>query len=127
MASILSRLIKGEAMNIRFMLIVCCLWWAAPAASEALTVEEILLLKQNGVSEQTIQMMIQSEMQAQKEDAAGGPMGVRTIERQDGRPAIVYSTGSGGRKDCDAQERLKEERAWEMLRHIIVDTRTADD
>lgn len=88
--------------------------------------EEILLLKQNGVSEGTIQMMLQSEILAQHSDAAGEKMGVKTITRPGGQPAIVYTTGSGDQKIRDAEERLKEERAWEMLRHIIVDTRDGD-
>ncbi len=115
-------------MKIRLMLIVCCLWWGVPAQSGALTVEEILLLKQNGVSEKTIQTMLQSEIQAQSQhgSAAAEKMGIRTIPRPGGKSAIVYSTGSGHQDARDAKERLKEERAWEMLRHIIVDTRAAD-
>ena len=116
-------------MKIRMMLVVCCLLWGLPTHSRALTVEEILLLKQNGVSEETIQMMLQSEMQSQSQygSAAGEKMGIRTIVRPGGQPAIVYSTGSDARNAYDAEERLKEERAWEMLRHIIVDARVKDD
>lgn len=114
-------------MKIRLMLIICCLWWVVPADSGALTVEEILLLKQNGVSEETIQMMLQSEMQASQSTAAGEKMGVKTITRPGGKSSIVYSTGSDDRNTSAAEERLKEERAWEMLRHIIVDTRAAED
>ncbi len=112
-------------MKIRFMPILCCLWWVIPAASEALTANEILQLKQNGVSEETIQMMLESEMQAQsqKGSSEGETMGIKTITRPGGQPAIVYSTGSGGHDVRDADEILKEEQAWEMLRHVIVDTR----
>lgn len=113
-------------MKIRFMLILCCLWWVAPTHSGALTMEEILLLKQNGVSEQTIQMMLESEMQAKQGSAAEERMGVRTIARPDGQSAIVYSTGNGNRDARDAEERLKEKQAWEMLPNIIVDTRVSD-
>ena len=116
-------------MKITRMLIICCLVWLEPAPSGALTVEEILLLKQNGVSEETIQMMLQSEIKARslKNDPADPTMGIQTIARPGGRSAIVYSTGSGGQDARDAQERLKEDRAWEMLRHIIVDTRLIRD
>lgn len=112
-------------MKLRTMLIVCCLLWGLPAVSEALTAEEILLLKQNGVSEKTIQMMLQSEMlaQSQHDRTADRTMGVKTITRPDGRSAIVYTTGSENRDAHSAEERLKEERAWEMLRYIIVDAR----
>jgi hypothetical protein len=111
------------------MFIICCLGWLVPALSGALTVEEILLLKQNGVSEETIQMMLQSEIQARslQNSAAGQTLGMRTITRPDGQSTIVYSTGSGDQYDRDAKERLKEEQAWEMLRHIIVDTRQTED
>jgi hypothetical protein len=111
------------------MFIICCLGWLMPAPSEALTAEEILLLKHNGVSEETVQMMLQSEIQAQslQHSAAGQTMGVQTITRPDGRSAIVYTTGSDDQDTRSAQERLKEEQAWDMLRHIIVDTRLTKD
>jgi hypothetical protein len=105
---------------------VCCLWWCVPTVSQALTAKEILLLKQKGVSEQTIQMMLQSEMQAKKA-ASAQKMGVRTITRPDGGSAIVYSTGSDERDSRSREERLKEKRAWEMLQHIIIDTNQKGD
>ena len=116
-------------MKITLMFIICCLGWLVPAPSGALTVEEILLLKQNGVSEETIQMMLQSEIEARslQNSAAGQTMGIQTITRPDGRSAIVYSTGVGDQDARDAEERLKEEQAWEMLPHIIVDTRLTKD
>lgn len=115
-------------MKITLMFIIGCLGWLVPAPSGALTVEEILLLKQNGVSEKTIQLMLQNEIQASslQNSAADQTMGIQTITRPDGRSAIVYSTGSGDQDARDAEERLKEEQAWEMLRHIIVDTRRMD-
>ena len=116
-------------MKITLMFIICCLGWLAPATSGALTVEEILLLKQNGVSEETVQMMLQSEIQARslQNSAAGQTLGMQTITRPGGQSAIVYSTGSGDQYDRDAEARLKEEQAWEILRHIIVDTRQTED
>jgi hypothetical protein len=115
-------------MFLKSILFVGGLMWIIPAMATALTTEEILLLKQNGVSEKTIQMMIESEIRAQSSrDAASQRMGVQTITRPDGRRAIVYSTGNADQPARDEDERLKEERAWEMLRHLIVDTRSADD
>ncbi|MEE4112363.1 MAG: hypothetical protein V2I40_06075 [Desulfobacteraceae bacterium] len=116
-------------MKITLMFIICCLGWLAPAPLGALTVEEILLLKQNGVSEETIQMMLQNEIQTRSRQnrAAGQTMGIQTITRPNGQPAIVFSTGTGDQAARDAEERLKEERAWEMLRHLIVDTRPTKD
>lgn len=113
-------------MKIRILLMVCCLGWGVPTASEALTVEEILLLKQNGVSEATIQLMLQSEIQASKAVAAGETMGVRTIMRPDGKNTIVYTTGHSDHDMHTAEAWLKEQQAWEMLRHLIVDTRNAE-
>jgi hypothetical protein len=112
-------------MKTKCMLILCCMGWIVPAQLLALTVEEILRLKQNGVTEETIQMMLQSEMrvQSQHQPSKGQTMGTQTIIRPGGQSAIVYSTGSKETDTRDAEERLKEERAWEMLRHIIVDTR----
>jgi hypothetical protein len=114
-------------MNFHILLALFCLVWALPAVSAALTVEEILLLKQNGISETTIQMMLQSEIEAQRQSAKGDPMGIKTITRPNGQPAIVYSTGGDAHDRQEAEERLKEERAWEMLRHIIIDTRQTGD
>ena len=115
-------------MKIASILILAFMWWGTPATTHALTAEEILLLKQNGVSEATIQMMLQSEMQARADDAAArDAMGVKTITRPGGQPAIVYSTGRGDNAYRDAEASLQEERAWEMLRNLIVDTRTTND
>jgi hypothetical protein len=115
-------------MKTGFMLIVCCLWWIVPVNSDALTVEEILLLKQNGVSEETIQMMLQSEIQAQSQQdtLATDRMGVRTITRPNGKSAIIYSTGGDNQYARNEEARRHEEQAWEMLRHIIIDTRKGE-
>ena len=109
--------------------IVCSLLGGMPSNATALTVEEILLLKQKGVSEQTIQMMLESEMRAQSlhEPASQERMGVTTIPRPAGRKAIVYTTGQPDPDARDAERRLQEQRAWEMLRHLIVGTRSSDD
>jgi hypothetical protein len=116
-------------MRFITILALCGLFLGMPAVSAALTAEEILLLKESGVSETTIQMMLESEILARSQGHANPQetMGVKTIRRPDGRTAIVYTTGRGNRDDQDAAERLKEERAWEMLRHLIVDTRESED
>jgi hypothetical protein len=114
-------------MKLKIIGVVICLGWILPLSALALTPDEIILLKQNGVSEKTIQMMLQSEIEAQRQNARKDQMGVKTIIRPGGQPAIIYSTGSDDHDRHRAEERLKEERAWEMLRHIIVDTRKAGD
>lgn len=113
-------------MKVPILLVLGWLGCCVPDPAHALTAQEVLLLKQNGVSDQTIQMMLQSEIAASRNAAAGQEMGVKTITRPNGKTAIVYSTGNGDRRERDAEERLKEERAWEMLRHIVVDTREKD-
>lgn len=114
-------------MNLKIVCLAICAGWLLPTPALALSVEEILLLKQNGVSEQTIQMMLQSEIEAQRRCAKDNQMGIKTIIRPGGQPAIVYSTGGDDHRRHKAEERLKEERAWEMLRHIIIDTRNSND
>jgi len=110
-------------MMIRLTLAICYLWWLGPLESAALTAEEIVLLKQNGVSETTIRMMIASEMQAATTAENDRQMGVETISRPNGQPAIIYSTGGNNPTDPYDEARRQEERAWEMLRYLIVDTR----
>jgi len=114
-------------MKVLILLLIGGLGVWLPGSAHALTTEEILLLKQNGVSEYTIQLMLQSEITAAQNAAAGKEMGLKTITRPNGQPAIVYSTGSGDPKPREAEERLKEERAWEMLRGIIVDARGGEE
>lgn len=109
-------------MKTWIMIVVSFSVWGLLAIAHALTVDEVLLLKQNGVSEKTIQMMLESENRATT-NSENKSLGIQTIVRPNGRPAIIYSTGCGEKEAFDAAERLKEERAWKMLRHLIVDTR----
>ena len=90
----------------------------------ALTVEEVIQLKKEGVSDETIQLMIQHEMQREQLSDPETEMGVRRVEEPDGRSATVYSTGpSRNRDDCEMSEREKRERAWDILDNVIIDTR----
>jgi hypothetical protein len=110
------------------MIAVCCLWWAAPVKAATLTAEQIAWLQQNGVCEATIDRMRRSEANGGTVAAEADRFGVNTIVRPDGRPAIVYSTDNAARtgEEAEAEARAKEERAWEMLRHMIVDTRRSE-
>ena len=115
-------------MKTPVLLIVCALCWATPHASSALTIEEVLLLKQNGVSDTTIQMMLRSEMRAQSLDSAGTrAMGIETIIRPGGQPAIVYTTGASDPEARITTPYRQEQQAWELLRHIIIDLRGRHD
>jgi hypothetical protein len=109
----------------RFIALVWLLTIACPTGTAlALTAQEIILLKQHGVSEETIQMMLASENEARRAAAAGEPAGIRTIARPGGKKAIVYTTGTGHHAAHQEKERIKEAHAWEMLRQLIVDTRS---
>ena len=111
-------------MIYRFFLAVIILTLLMISTSFALTVEEVIQLKQEGVSDETIQLMIQSEMQRDQLPEPETKMGVRRVEEPDGKSATVYSTGPSRRRDdCEMSEREKRERAWNMLDNVIIDTR----
>lgn len=116
---------KGFCMMIyRFFLAVIILTLLMISTSFALTVEEVIQLKQEGVSDETIQLMIQYEMQRDQHSESETQMGVTRVEEPDGKSATVYSTGPSRRRDdCEMSEREKRERAWDMLDNVIIDTR----
>jgi len=96
-----------------------------PHLSFSLTVEEVIKLKKAGVSDKTIQLMIQQEMQSEELSDPYKNIGVRKIKKPDGKSSTVYSTGEiKDRENCkEESEREKREKAWEMLNNIIIDTR----
>lgn len=91
----------------------------------ALTVEEVLQLRNAGVSDETIQLMIEQEMLRESSSDPDRNMGVRRVEEPDGRRSTVYSTGKAeDRQDVgEESEWEKREKAWEMLDNVIIDTR----
>ena len=91
----------------------------------ALTVEEVLQLRNAGVSDETIQLMIEQEMLRESSSDPDRNMGVRRVEEPDGRRSTVYSTGKADdRQEAEEEsEWEKRERAWEMLDNVIIDTR----
>ena len=111
-------------MPYRFFSTLIALIFLISATSFALTVEEVIQLKKEGVSDETIQLMIQHEMQRERTSEVETEMGVSRIEDPEGRSATVYSTGPPrNRDDCEMSEREKRERAWDMLDNVIIDTR----
>jgi hypothetical protein len=86
----------------------------------ALTPEQVISLKNAGVSDQTIQLMIRQEQEA----VAGTPdsPGRKEVIDKDGKSVIIYSTGHGT-GNSQGQEGKQTEKAWEMLNSLIVDTR----
>ncbi len=87
----------------------------------ALTPEQVISLKNAGVSDQTIQLMIRQE----QEGAVGSPddsPGRREIRDKDGKAVVIYSTGRRG-GNGQSKEEKQAEKAWEMLNNLIIDTR----
>ena len=109
----------------RKTIVLAAIFFFLPQLSFSLTVEEVIKLKKAGVSDETIQLMIQQEMQ--REDLADPykNIGVRKIKKPDGKSSTIYSTGeTEDRRDYDEEsEREKRDKAWEMLNNIIIDTR----
>ena len=91
----------------------------------ALTVEEVIQLKKEGVSDETIQLMIEQEMLRETLSDPDRNMGVRKVEDPDGRGSTIYSTGKADdRQEAEEEsEWEKREKAWEMLDNVIIDTR----
>jgi hypothetical protein len=111
----------------RFILAVTTitLVFSLTSSSCALTVEEVLQLKKEGVSNETIQLMIEQEMLHETLSDPDRNMGVRRVEDPDGRKSTIYSTGTAeNRQDVgEESEWEKREKAWEMLDNVIIDTR----
>ncbi|MBE9546720.1 MAG: hypothetical protein IMF10_04380 [Proteobacteria bacterium] len=84
--------------------------------SYALTPEQVIKLKKAGVSDQTIQIMLQLE-----EKSSFDYFGVREVKDKDGNVYIIYYTGRPSKKRSTADE--DREKAWKMLNNIIIDRR----
>ncbi|MCX7816640.1 MAG: hypothetical protein N2317_03895 [Syntrophales bacterium] len=84
----------------------------------ALTWEQVVALKKHGVDDRTIQMMIMQEEAARK----SAEVGVCEIRDSEGRVITVYSAGTTYDSMGD-EERERLNKAWEMLKHIIINGR----
>ena len=83
-------------------------------SSLALTVEEVLKLKEAGVDNETIGIMMKQE----------SPRGVEEVEDGAGNISIRYSNdGLGGEDGVGRAERERVDKAWERLRNIVIDGR----
>lgn len=82
-----------------------------------LTTDEILLLKKNGVSDRTIELMLQREIE-EKRRAESSPKITDTKE------ATIYSTGQPSATPLTQQEQLNLDRAWKMLENLSVEIET---
>jgi long-subunit fatty acid transport protein len=97
-----------------------CFILAPVISAFALTPQQVLELKKAGVSDQTIQMMIQQEEAAKNSPAT---MGVKELKDKDGNTVILYTTGESGNTADDDEEKKNVDRAWKMLNNIIIDKR----
>ena len=101
------------------MLILAFGW---PSAAFTMTAVEILSLKKEGVSDETIRIMLQQET-AVKTPVKDTAMGRQEIQDNEGTVSIKYSTGSARVVNITDTEQQKADKAWEMLRHLIIDSR----
>ncbi len=113
---------KRYTVNLLFVMIVI---FFLPRVSFSLTVEEVVKLKKAGVSDETIQLMIQQETVSKKADDPYKNTGVRKVTEPDGRSSTVYSTGENDDREKydEESEREKREKSWDMLDNIIIDGR----
>lgn len=96
-----------RTISVLFMLVVM----ASPVF--ALTPEQVIMLREAGVEEAVIHRIIQDSRS-----------GVGEVEDESGNRYIRYSTGKSRKGDfTDAGEAEKVERAWEMLRNMVIDAR----
>ena len=89
---------------------IFCSFVFLPATS-ALTPEEILHLKKNGISEATIQLMIQYEMEEKRRTESGPHI-------KDGESSITYTTGHSEKRTLTEEEIKNQERAWKLLENL---------
>jgi len=95
-----------------FLVVLLCPFWAS-----ALTPEQVIELKKEGVSEATIQRMIEQETKGKDPYAT---MGVKEIKDKDGNTVIIHSTGESAGNAADDEEAKKVDNAWEMLRNMTI-------
>ncbi len=98
------------ALSLCIIISLC----AFVASGPALTTEEVLLLKQNGVSERTIQLMMQSK----REEKSRAESSIRITEDESSK---TYATGKPSSTPLTREEQLNVERAWEMLKNLTLE------
>jgi hypothetical protein len=91
-----------------------------PTHLYALTAEQIIRLKEKGVEDRTIQMLIERENR-ERENASG--LGVKEKARPDGGKDKTYYSITDRQEEINQQREEKEkiERALEILRNLIID------
>lgn len=108
---------KGVFIIVMYLLIGNCLNYCY-----ALTPEQIIQLRKTGVSDKTIQIMLQQEKDA-KEVNPYDQMGVREIKDKEGNVVTIYSTGRSTQGAPGDSENENVAKAWKMLQNMIIDKR----
>jgi hypothetical protein len=95
-----------------------------PSWACALTTDEVIKLKKAGVSEKTMQMMIEQERSG-KQGNPSDQIGVREVKDAEGNTSVIYSTGAPTAPTQNQSEQQKVEEAWKMLQNqnTIIDNR----
>jgi hypothetical protein len=88
----------------------------------ALTPDQIINLRKAGVSDKTIQMMLEQERDARQENPSD-QIGVREVKDKEGNVVTIYSTGRPAKESHGDAEEAKVEKAWKMLQNMIIDNR----
>lgn len=88
----------------------------------ALTPDQIISLRKAGVSDKTIQMMLQQEKDARQENPSDS-IGVREVKDREGNVVTIYSTGRPTKEVPGDTEEVKVDKAWKMLQNMIIDNR----
>jgi hypothetical protein len=103
---------------ISLLLVLTCV---LPQQGQCLTAEEIAYLKKAGVTDETIQLMIQQET----EDRPYSRTGVWEVEDERGNRSTLYQVLDDDEESRGKRriEQEKVDRAWEMLKNLIIDTR----
>jgi hypothetical protein len=111
---------KTSFMRWTVLTILCLI--AAP--TQALTVEELLKLKEAGVSDETIQLFLRLEMERLRQQGSS-TMGQRVVTGPDGKKRVITYFIEDPKQV--SRERLmrdeEDRRSWEMLRQLLIDAR----
>lgn len=86
----------------------------------ALTPDQVMALRKAGVSDRTIQLMIEQEREAKQNPY--DTMGTKEIRDSEGNRYVIHSTGKSD-QTWEASEREKVDKAWQMLQSTIIDGR----
>jgi hypothetical protein len=80
----------------------------------ALTTNEIILLKQNGVSDETIQLMIKSKTEENRRTES-------SIRITGDKSSTTYATGKPSSTPLTIKEEQNMDKAWEMLKNMTLE------